>query len=76
MILYTIMRPEAVFQELGGATAVPFKELVLEGIRVEVSESGNQTCIVQRILSTNPADYLHPALQPGSVLHVEHTPKP
>lgn len=76
MSLHTIMRPEAVFQGQEDTSSAPLKELVLQGIRIEVSERPDRTCIIQRIISSNPADYLNPALQPGIVLHLIHTPRP
>jgi hypothetical protein len=66
-ILWTAMPIELVVAGLEPALQTPM-EMAVEGRLVQVLPSGDGTGTVQRLLSTNPADYLDPRWQPGRVV--------
>ncbi len=76
MILHTIMQPETIFEEVKAKEALIIKEITFEGVILEVEKRGEQNYIVQRMISSNPSDYLRPDLQPGTVLTQQIYPKP
>lgn len=65
MILHTVMPLELVFAEEGPTE--PPMEIEIAGQRLLVQRSG-QAWQVVRLLSSDPADYLDPRWQPGTVL--------
>lgn len=71
MILYTIYDAETVFQNFDyygrRQDTAGCAEMSVDGIKVQVSQN-NSGIRVERIISTNPADFLNPRLQPGSML--------
>ena len=71
MILYTIYDPNVIFKNGGFGEQQPaasYSEMNVGGIRVQVSQNNSADICVERIISTNPADYLNPKLQPGCVI--------
>lgn len=71
MILYTIYDSNVIFKNgyLGEQEAnAGYSEMNVDGVMVQVSQSNNADICVERILSTNPADYLNPKLQPGCII--------
>ncbi|MDI3279890.1 MAG: YlzJ-like family protein [Bacillota bacterium] len=66
MILYTILPPEEIFAEEWGEEAAAPVEVQVDGVILSVSPGGNGSARVERVISTNPEDYLHPFFQPGS----------
>jgi hypothetical protein len=75
-MLYTIMPLEEVFAappwEAGyaGSAAAPHPPVpaVVGGVQVLVSPSYDGRNRVERIISTDPADYLNPRLAPGTLI--------
>lgn len=68
MILYTIMDTNYVLNTIvtGSEASVPdMIETCIDGVMVECLHIEKDTFRVERILSTNPRDYLNPHLQPG-----------
>mgnify|MGYP000209305439 CR=1 FL=1 len=64
MILYTPLSPELVLKGL--REPVPrFRGAVIGGVPVLVEELAPGQGRLVRLLSTNPFDYLNPALMPG-----------
>lgn len=69
MILWTVVPPETL---LPPAAEQPQRcEAVCDGVLLEVARTGTAQCEVVRILSTDPADFLAPELQPGARLQFE-----
>jgi len=71
MILYTIYDPNVIFNNhsYGDNQAnASYSEMNVDGIMVQVSQTNNTDFRVERIISTNPADYLNPRFQPGSII--------
>ncbi len=69
MIFYSIYDTSVVFgnQGFGEKSAnTSFAEMNVDGVTVQVSRSNNTELRIERILSTNPKDYLNPKLQPGA----------
>lgn len=71
MILHTIYDANTVFQNFDynsqQQSTAGHLEMSIDGIKVQVSQN-NSGIRVERIISTNPADYLNPKLQPGSII--------
>jgi hypothetical protein len=71
MILYTIYDPNVIFKNSGSGDQQvnsSYSEMSVSGIMMQVSQTNNKDFRVERILSTNPADYLNPRFQPGSII--------
>lgn len=67
MILHTVMPLELVFADNGPSE--PPVEVEVDGRRLLVQRNGQAWSIV-RLLSSDPADFLDPRWQPGTVLRV------
>ncbi|MGI5893179.1 MAG: YlzJ-like family protein [Candidatus Merdivicinus sp.] len=69
MILHTILLPEQIFP-----AKIPETELhTVNGCLCECISNKEGLCI-SRLISTNPADFLNPALSPGMpVPHTDNT---
>lgn len=47
------------------------KEIVHQGVLVQVTQSG-EDLVIQRVISSNPQDYLRPDLMPGTVISAKY----
>ena len=65
-MMHTIMPMEVVFPEQ--ATTPILQEIRHGGVNLLVEQLPNGKNRIQRIISSNPADYLNPNLQPGIML--------
>lgn len=45
-----------------------YKELLLQGTTVQCEELASHVYRIDRIISTNPADFLNQSLQPGKII--------
>ncbi|PYG87551.1 YlzJ-like protein [Ruminiclostridium sufflavum DSM 19573] len=70
MIIYSIYDKEVVFgnQGYGEHTNISYSNMDIGGVSVQVSKTNNADLRIERILSTNPRDYLNPKLQPGCLI--------
>lgn len=69
MMFYTIMPADQIYpHEYQRLTS--YFEIMYNGIPIMVEHDGGSTLRIDRILSTNPADYLHSDIQPGSVIPI------
>ncbi|NLM51969.1 MAG: hypothetical protein GX197_03990 [Firmicutes bacterium] len=69
-MLWTIM-PLALVME-GSETFKPqYREIRRNNAIIIVEESDPVTAKIVRVISTNPSDYLNPALQPGNIIKLE-----
>lgn len=71
MILYTIYDHNVVMgngQTDNLENSLEYSEMKIDGVQVQVSRFSNSDYQVQRILSTNPYDYLNPRIQPGTII--------
>lgn len=64
-MLWTIIPTEWIMDEEEAPAS--FLEMAVGQARVLLERSSDGTTRVHRVLSTNPADYLRPELQPGAV---------
>ncbi len=72
MILYTPAQLELVF---GGSKETPrYRTALVDEIPVLVRETGAGCGRIERILSTDPADYLRSELSPGTPVVFEALP--
>jgi len=66
MLIYSIVPPEVVFSRDGETRPRVWEEMESDGARrVLVRRDGDGRAVIERIISTEPRDYLDPALQPG-----------
>ncbi len=78
MVLYTIIDPELIASPPDLTLSLTDKEyrdiqvIDYEGVRLEVVPEIDKSYTVNRIISTDPADYLKPWLQPGSKIHLTY----
>lgn len=71
MILYTIYDPNVIFNNgvYSDQQIKPnYLEMNINGTMVQISQANGEEVQVERIISTNPADYLNPKLQPGCII--------
>jgi hypothetical protein len=64
-MLYSPIPEEVIFQDVVWAAVKPKKLVQYQGVNVEVEVSESGEVKIERIISTNPEDYLIAALQPG-----------
>lgn len=67
MILYTVVPPEAVWEEEAERR---FIEVEVNGVRLLAEPLDGTTAKVERVLSTDPSHFLDPRLQPGSTVRL------
>lgn len=65
-VLYTIYPTEVVLEEAEESRVV--LEMSVNGHRILATRGLGGGLAVERLLSTDPADYLDPALQPGAAV--------
>lgn len=65
MTLHTIVDPEIIWQKESDAITAAREEIEYDGILLEVIRCDEKTVIINRIISTNPNDYMKSYLQPG-----------
>ncbi|NLP36623.1 MAG: hypothetical protein GX357_03095 [Firmicutes bacterium] len=71
-MLWTIVPLSLVME--GSETFTPqYKEIKRNNAIIIVEESDHSAAKIVRVISTNPSDYLHPALQPGSIIKLDLT---
>jgi hypothetical protein len=72
MILYTIYDHNMVLGNGNwGSDNQEFQsycEMDINGVKVQVSPYGSSQFRIERIISTNPLDYLNPRIQPGCII--------
>jgi len=68
VILYTTMPLETVLQGLEDLHP-SYLEMEVSGARVVIEETSLGQGRIVRLLSTDPQDYLNPALQPGMTIN-------
>lgn len=70
-MLYSIMPPEVVFAGLdegvAGGPVRPEEAALVGGTRLLLRRDTHGRAVIERIISTEPRDYLDPRLQPGMV---------
>jgi hypothetical protein len=69
MTLYTIVPEEIIFPHHHERTANMI-EMKLNGVHIMVEHEGGSTFRIDRIVSTNPDDYMHTNIQPGEIVNV------
>ncbi|NLY75843.1 MAG: hypothetical protein GX075_11165 [Firmicutes bacterium] len=72
MFLYTIISPEAIFDESGSETGVAQNEVeIRRGETSLVAQAlPDGQFKITRIISTDPQDYLKPEWQPGTIMTI------
>lgn len=65
MIIHTVMSPHTIFNEQGLSDS-KYKEIEYKGIKVQVDMIYPETCILNRIFTTDVQLYLNPDFQPGT----------
>lgn len=69
-MLYSIIPPEVVLRPADGPAAVLWEEVEASGARrLILRRDADGRVVIERIISTEPRDYLDPALQPGQPYH-------
>lgn len=66
--MYSIIPNEVIFGGVAGIGDNNYLELEYLGERVQVTPLSNSEYVINRIISTSPAVYLNPKLQPGTVI--------
>lgn len=75
MILYTVVKPELIFNEFEHIKQESNIRIIQwNNVKLEVKLAGEGNYIINRIISTNPNDYLCPQLQPGMELKLDIQP--
>lgn len=66
MLIYSVIPPELLVAGLEN-NSKGFEEII-DGVKVQIEPIGENTARINRILSTNPQDFLNPKLQPGQLV--------
>lgn len=66
MTLWSILPTELVFSNVDSPPL--YEEIQCNNIHLIVERIGPTQCKVNRLLTTDPQDYLHPEIQPGRIL--------
>jgi YlzJ-like protein len=69
MTFYTIMPTDQIYPHEPQALT-NYIEIIYNGVPVVIEHDGGKTFRIDRILSTNPADFLHLDIQPGAVIPI------
>ena len=69
MTLYTIVPDEIIFPHQHDKIAQMI-EMKVNGVHVMVEHEGGSSFRIDRIVSTNPEDYMKANVQPGEVVNV------
>ena len=69
MTFYTIVPTDEIFP-ISMKRLTNYFEIMYNGVPFMVEHDGGSTLRVDRILSTNPADYLQGDIQPGSIIPI------
>ena len=69
MTFYTIMPADQMYPH-EHQRLINFFEIMYNGIPVMVEHDGGSSLRIDRILSTDPSDYMHLDIQPGSVIPI------
>jgi len=69
MTFYTIMPAEQIYPHQHQDLTSYF-EIMYNGIPIMVEHDGGKSLRIDRILSTDPADFLHLSIQPGTVIPI------
>lgn len=72
MIIYSPVPPEILWHE-EGKNNIEYKEGIIEGIPIQFKVVNGQFPVIERVLSTDPAHFLHLACQPGRVINGDCT---
>ena len=64
MVLYTVVAADEVMLDL----KLPIPELKMQNGRIFEGKNGKNGFEISRLISTDPADYLNPGFEPGSLL--------
>lgn len=65
-MIYSVMPREVIFPPQDMAIAL--KEMPVNGVSVLVEQLPNGRNRIERIISSNPMDFLNPGLQPGVII--------
>lgn len=65
MLIYSVVPPEVVFGQDGASPPVWEEVELAGGGRVILRREPGGRAVVERVISTEPRDYLDPTLQPG-----------
>jgi len=71
LILYTPMQLELVFDGLSTAPPRAFEQITCKGISVLAEKASHGRYRVIRVLSTDPAVFLDPELQPDQLVRAD-----
>lgn len=70
MLLYTIVPQEVIFEGMVKDDDTTYKQINYMGCEMIVKDSGDKY-IVERLLSTDPQDYLNEKFQPGAIIEAK-----
>ena len=68
-LIWTVLPLEQVFENYGVNTPT-YQTIQYLGVTMLVRQGESGTGTVERVLSLDPQDYLHPECQPGSVIRL------
>lgn len=68
MILWTPMQLELVFEGLDSMTNTEYNQVDYQGVPVLVKKTIDGRCQIERLMSTDPMDYLKAKYNPGNYI--------
>lgn len=66
-MIHSVMPIDVIFPPQD-TSSIALKEMPVEGVNVLVEQLPNGRNRIERIISSNPMDFLNPRLQPGAII--------
>jgi len=71
-MIYSVISQDIIFADSERDRNIQFEEIYYKGSLLQVYYNENKNYIIERILSTNPYDYLNDELQPGNIIKISY----
>lgn len=71
-MIYSVISQDIIFADSERDRNIQFEEIYYKGNLLQVYYNENKNYIIERILSTNPYDYLNDELQPGNTIKISY----
>jgi len=70
-VIYSIIPNEVIFSVLKSDESFKLEEVEYRGCLLQIAVDRDKGASIQRIISTDPRDYLNQELQPGTIFSME-----
>ncbi|HOA81314.1 MAG TPA: YlzJ-like family protein [Defluviitaleaceae bacterium] len=71
-MIYSIISNDIIFKNLENEKSIQYEEINYKGSLLQVCYNENKSYIIERLISTDPNDYLNNELQPGNIINMSN----